>query len=223
MTTTIRGGDIQATPWQGDARSYYVPQQKFCEETGLIHIITPTSIHTCIPAQTHIDHWLLRQPTTTPYYNTSNTHTSTHTPELGDHKSLILELPTIGNIEFSDAKRIDTTPTTTSHPPFILHIPQDIVEIFQLGNATTATNTRHTKRTLDALREEPTMDKSKIDYATAQVVTIIHDFHDIATTIWPMQPPRQDITMPHTSIRQSQEWDSEILADSKNSETNATR
>jgi hypothetical protein len=40
------------------------------------------------------------------------------------------------------------------------------------------------------------MDTTEIDYAAAHVMKIMHEFHDIATNIWSMQPPRQDIAMP---------------------------
>jgi hypothetical protein len=128
-TTTITGRDLQSTLWQGDSVSYYASLQLFFAETGLIHI-TPTNIHTYIPGNTHIDHWLLRQPTTIPHYNTRNTHTSTQTPECGDRKAFILELYQIGDIQTPNAKRTDTSPTTRSHPPFILPIPQNLIETY---------------------------------------------------------------------------------------------
>jgi hypothetical protein len=43
----------------------------------------------------------------------------------------------------------------------------------------------------------------QIDYAAAQVITIIHEYHDIATHIWPMQTQKPDtptITHPKPPI-----------------------
>ena len=39
-----------------------------------------------------------------------------------------------------------------------------------------------------------TVTTDQIDYAAAQVMTIIHENHDIATHIWPMETPRQYIS-----------------------------
>jgi hypothetical protein len=49
------GGDFQATPWEGDARSYYAPLKQLRDESGLKHT-TPKDTHTFIPAKTTIDH-----------------------------------------------------------------------------------------------------------------------------------------------------------------------
>ena len=91
------GGDLQATPAQEDERSHYPPLTRFCDTTGLTHL-NPKDTYTYIPAKTHLDHWLLRQPTDTLHYTPHNTKITTYTTEYGDHKALTLELPQIGEI-----------------------------------------------------------------------------------------------------------------------------
>jgi hypothetical protein len=48
--TTIMGGDLQATPIEKAQRSYHAPLHHFCKESRLQHI-TPSDIHTCVPAK----------------------------------------------------------------------------------------------------------------------------------------------------------------------------
>ena len=189
------GGDLQATPHKDDVRSHYPPLSKFCENTGIDHV-TPKDIYTFTPAKTHTDHWLLRQSHTPQQYAIHNTNISTHIPEYEDHKALILDLPQIGDIQQRDAKHTHSNPTTRSHPPFILPIPTHLVELYQMGNTFTKANTQRTTQTSTALLHDNTATTDQIDYATAQVMTIIHEYHDIATIIWPMQSPRHDTTPP---------------------------
>jgi hypothetical protein len=191
--TTLMGGDLQATPSKGDERSYHAPLHHFCTESGL-QLITPCDIDTYIPARTSIDHWLLRQPNTTTHYTNINTTITTHTPEYGDHKALILDLSQIGINTTPDPSHKQKNQTTRSHPPFQLPIPRNLIDLYQLGNPATSNNTQHTSQTLNNLlmTQSPTTDQ--IDYAAVQVMTIIHEYHNIATHIWPMQTPRPDTT-----------------------------
>jgi hypothetical protein len=191
--TTLMGGDLQATPSVGDERSYHPSLHNFCIETGLQHI-TPSDLHTYIPARTSIDHWLLRQPNTTTHYTNTNTTITTHIPEYGDHKALILELPQIGLITTPKSSHKQKNPTTRSQPPFQLPITQNLIDLYQLGNPSTTSNTRHTSQTLNNLLGAQSATTDQIDYAAAQVMTIIHEYHDIATQILPMQTPRSDTT-----------------------------
>ena len=115
--TTLIGGDLQATPTKGDERSCHAPLNQFCKESGLKHV-TPKDIHPYIPAKTPIDHWLLRHSNTATHYTNINTKITTHTPEYGDHKVLILDLPQILIMNNSDPKQKQKNPTTRSHPPF---------------------------------------------------------------------------------------------------------
>jgi len=80
MVTTLMGGDLQATPTEEDERSYHAPLNQFCKESGLTRI-TPSDIHTYIPAKTPIEHWLMRQTHTTTHYTKINTKITIHTPE----------------------------------------------------------------------------------------------------------------------------------------------
>jgi hypothetical protein len=151
-------------------------------------------MHTYIPARTSIDHWLLKQPNTTTHYTNTNTKITTHTPEFGDHKALILDLPQIGRITTPDPSHKQKNPTTRSDPPFQLPIPRNLVDLYQLGNASTSNNTQYTSQTLTTLLRAQLATTDQIDYAAAQVMTIIHEYHDIATQIWPMKTPRSDTT-----------------------------
>ena len=131
-------------------------------------------MHTYIPANTCIDHWLLRHPNTTTHYTKLNTKITTHIPEDGDHKVLILDLPQIGNIKNPDSKQNQKYRTTRSHPPFLLPIPRNLIDLCQLGNTTTSTNTQHTSQTLNKLLRAHITTTDQIDYAAAQVMTIIY-------------------------------------------------
>jgi len=200
--TTLMGGDFQATPIEGDERSYHAPLNHFCKKSGLQHI-TPSDIRTYIPAKISMDHWLLRQPNTTTHYTKIYTKITTHTPEYGDHKALILELPQIGSITTPDLKHKQKNPTTRSHPPFLLPIPRNLIDLYQLGSPSTSTNTQHTSQTLNNPLMAHTATADQIDYAAAQVMKIRHEYHDIATQICPMQIQRPDtpaITQPKPPI-----------------------
>jgi hypothetical protein len=54
-TTILMGGDLQATPWEGDTRSHYAPLRRLHEESGLEHF-SRNNIHTFIPTKTPLDH-----------------------------------------------------------------------------------------------------------------------------------------------------------------------
>jgi len=185
------GGDLQATPAQKNKRSHYPPLTHFCDHTGLTHL-TPIYTFTYIPAKTHIDHWLFRQPIDTQHYTPHNIHITTHTPEYGDHKTLTLELPQIGDIQPHKARCSYPNPTTRSHPPFILPILQNLINLYRLGNDTTTETTQHFVKRVTSLLISETMTTDQIDVAAAEVMTLIHTYHDIATKIWPMQASRQD-------------------------------
>ena len=189
--TTLMGGDLQATPTEGNERSYHAPLNQFCKATRLNHI-TPKDIHTYIPAKTSIDHWLLRHPNTTPHYTSINTKITTHTPVYGDHKVLILDLPQIGHITTPDPKQTQKNPTTRSHPPLPLPIPRNLIDLYQLGNPSTLANTQLISQTLNNLFTAPTVTADQLDYDAAQVMTITHEYHDIATHIWPLQTQKPD-------------------------------
>jgi hypothetical protein len=180
--TTLMAGDLQATPTEGDERSYHAPLNHFCKELGLKHL-TPSDIYTYILAKSSIDHWLLRHPNTTTHYTKINTKITTHTPEYGDHKALILDLPHIGIINTPDPKQKQKNATTRSHPPFQLPISRNLIDLYQLGNTSTSSNTQHTSQTLNTLLMAHKATTDQIDYAAAQVMTIIHKYHDIATHI----------------------------------------
>jgi hypothetical protein len=86
------GEDLQATPMEGDERSYHAPLNQFCQESGF-KINNPERHAHIHPIKKTIDHWLLRQPTITTHYTNIHTKITTHIPEYGDHKDLILNLP----------------------------------------------------------------------------------------------------------------------------------
>jgi hypothetical protein len=85
-------------------------------------------------------------------------------------------------------------PTTRRHPLFLLPILKNLVYmLYQLGNDSTNTNTRYTTQTLSTLLDDDKANTVQLDPGSAH---IIHEYHDIATNIWPMQPARQDTSMP---------------------------
>jgi hypothetical protein len=109
----------------------------------------------------------MRQQNTTTHYMKINTQITTHTPEYGDHKALKLDLPHIGSITTPDLKHKQKNPTTPSHPPFLLPIPQNLIDLYQVGNPSTSTNNQHTSQTLKNLLMAHTATTDKIDYAAA--------------------------------------------------------
>jgi len=173
MVTALMSGDLQSTPTEEDKRSYHVPLNHFCKESGLIHI-TPSDIYTYIPAKTSIDHWLMRQPNATTHYTKINTKISTHTSKYGDHKALILKLPQIGSIATPDIKHKHMNPTTRSHPHFLLPILCNRIDIYQLGKPSTSTSTQDTSQTLNNLFMAHTAIIDQIYYTAAQVMKQIH-------------------------------------------------
>ena len=176
------GGDPQAAQHKDDARSHYPPLSQLCENTGLDHI-TPKDMYPFTLAKTHIDHWFLRQSHTPHHYTIHDANITTCIPEYRDHKALILDLPQISDIQQQDAKHTHSNLTTRSHPSFILPIPASLVELYQLGNTPTKANTQHITQTTTALLHDNNATTDQIDYAVVQVMAIIHEYHDIATTI----------------------------------------
>jgi hypothetical protein len=108
--------------------------------------------------------------------------------------TLTVDMPQIGDIQTPEAKHTNTNPTTRSHPPLILPTPRNLIDLHQMGNATTTANTRHISSTFNTLLNDDTAINDHPYFAAAEVMTIIHEYHDIATDIWPMQSPRQDTT-----------------------------
>jgi len=193
----LMGGDFQATPEPGNERSHHPTLTTFCKNTDFTHL-TPHHLYTYMPAKTHIDHWLLRQPIDISCYTAQNATITTYTPEYGDHKALILELPQIGDIHIHKSKHNLPNPTTRSHPPFILPIPQNLIDQYRLGTDATANLTQHDTQYTKALLESNKTTTDQIDTAAANVMTLLHTYHDIATKIWPTQEIRQEPTMPVT-------------------------
>jgi len=148
-----------------------------------LHISAKNWGTTTPPRKTVIDHWLIRQPTTTTLYTDLDTRITTHTPEYGDHTALAIYLPQIVLIQTPGAKHTLKNPTTRSHPSFKLPIPRNLIDLNQLGNPATTTNTKHTLQTLTNLFTYDKNTTYKIGFAAAQVMTIIHEHHDIATSI----------------------------------------
>jgi len=189
------GGDLQVTPHKDYAGSHYPPLADSVKTHASI-TSPPMYIYTFTPAKIHLDHRLLRQTHTPQHYMIHDTKITTFTPEYGDHKDLFLDLPQIGDTQQHKAKCNHSNPTTRSHPTFILPIPHHLAKLYRLGNTSTKANAQRTTHTTTALLHDNTAIPDHIDYEATQVMTIINEYHDIATTIWPIQPPRHDTTTP---------------------------
>jgi hypothetical protein len=64
----------------------------------------------------------------------------------------------------------------------MLPIPRKLIDLCQLDNPATTANTRHVSQTINTLIIDNTTTTDQIDFAAAQVMTIIHDeSHDITT------------------------------------------
>ncbi len=66
-------------------------------------------------------------------------------------KALALELPQIGDIQPHKAERNLPNPTTRSHPPFILPIPQHLIDHYRQGNDTASELTHQSTQTTTTL------------------------------------------------------------------------
>ena len=97
-----------------------------------------------------------------------NTKISTHTPEYGDHKALTLELPQIGDIQPHKAKLNCPSPTTRSIPQFILPVPQNLIDLYRLGNNTTSDSAHLATQTTTALLASGTTTIDQVDSAANQ-------------------------------------------------------
>jgi hypothetical protein len=185
------GGDLQATSWEGDVRSYYASLKQFCDESGLRHI-TSKDTHKFIPGKITIDHGIISQSTTAAHYTDIDIHITTHIPEYIDHNALTIDIPRIGHIQTTDAKHTRKNTNTRSHPPFILPFPRNLIGLYKLGISATTANTRYTSQTLKNLLTCNSTTTDQIDFAAAQVMIIIHEYHDIfAANMWPKQTSRQ--------------------------------
>ena len=71
-----------------------------------------------------------------------------------------------------------------------------MIDLYILGNYTTTEITPHTAHDVTTLLTSDTTTADQIDVAAAEVMTLIHNYHDIATKIWPMQATRQDTPSP---------------------------
>ncbi len=130
------------------------------------------------------------------YYTTHNTNIITYTPEYGDHKALILYLLQIRDMQHHKSKRTHINPTTRRHPPFIIPIPQNLIDLYRLGTASVKANTQHITQTTAALLTYGSTTTDQIDCAAAQVITIIFEYHDIANKTRPLHPPRLNTMTP---------------------------
>jgi len=100
-------------------------------------------------------------------------------------------------------KRTDTNPTTRSQPPFIYPTPKNLIKLYQFGTTITNTNIKHTTQTLTNLLIKGNAGKDRINYGAAQVMSIIHEYNDIAVTIMSMQPQGKTQQCPRNSDHQS--------------------
>ena len=128
------GGDLQGTPLQNH-KSYYAPLEELCNTTSLTHIGDPHA-STFIPTNSPLDHWLLRIPPTAQFQPMDATITTFDTNHI-DHLALTINIPTIGETSPHQTAPIPSIPTTRNHPPFLLHISKPLIDLCQLGNATT--------------------------------------------------------------------------------------
>ncbi len=89
--------------------------------------------------------------------------------EFSDHKALLAEIPLIGDLT-PDPHMADTYPTTRDHPPFIIPIPKPLIDLYQLGNATTRTTQEETLLTIQQLTDSEQVTTDQIDIAAKMIV-----------------------------------------------------
>jgi hypothetical protein len=132
--TIFMGGDLQATVCEEDTRSHHAPLRKYCEESRLDHI-TPRDINTFIPYKPHLDHWFLRctiKPAHYTQHKYNHLHLGIWRPQ-GPYPRTTTNRRCINTRH----KQTHSNPTTRSHQPFILPIPQHLVDIYRITDSET--------------------------------------------------------------------------------------
>jgi hypothetical protein len=120
----LLGEDLQATS-SPQHDSYYKPLADLITATQLQHLGDPCT-PTFTPNNTPLGHWLMRIPTEAQH--PPPTTTTAIPTEFSDHKSLLAEIPQIGDLT-PVPPMVDTYPTTRDHPPFILPIPKPLIDL----------------------------------------------------------------------------------------------
>jgi len=77
-----------------------------------------------------------------------------------------------------------------------LPIPQNLIDLYRLGNNITTETTQHAAQNATSILINETTNIDQIDVAAAEVMTLIHNYHDIATQIWSIQATRKDTPAP---------------------------
>jgi hypothetical protein len=75
-------------------------------------------------------------------------------------------------------------PTTRDHPPFILPIPKPLIDLYQLGDATTRPALEEAKRLSSDLNVSHETTTKDIDKAAKLVIIAIQNYHKLVHTAY---------------------------------------
>ena len=182
----LLGGDLQGTPAHHPT-SHNTHLADFCTKTSLAHIGDPTT-PTYLPSDTPLDHWLLRLPPTAQHTQSDATITPMATNH-SDHCALAATIPQTGDKPAQTSTTTTTIPTTRTHPPFLLPIPKNLIDLYQLGDTTTNQAQTHAFAYLADLANSSKITHSEIDKAADHIITMLNTYHTLAQQIWPMAQP----------------------------------
>ena len=129
---SLEGAPLRLVPGVMETLQYLSddkPCLALCTTTSLTHIGDPTT-PTYLPANTPLDHWLLRLPAPASHRH-EDTLITTQNTKYSDHCALTATIPQIGDSPTQNLPTTTPIPTTRSHPPFILPIPKQLIDLYK--------------------------------------------------------------------------------------------
>jgi hypothetical protein len=107
-----------------------------------------------------------------------------------DHRALnIINKPNIGDTPSHQTASTPSIPTTRNHLSFLLPISKPLIDLYQLGNATTQEARRSASNYITEITTSIKTPPTHIDKAAKRVITMLNAYHELAQTIWPMAQP----------------------------------
>jgi len=111
-------------------------------------------------------------------------------------RALHTTIPQIGKVPLPTTTNHTIIPSTRDHPPFILPISKPLIDLYQLGDATTRPALDEATGLLSSLNASQETTTKDIDKATNFVIATLQPYHNLAQTIWPIAQT-QEHTQPH--------------------------
>ena len=193
-TSLLVGGDLQAASSPNHC-AHNQTIENFCTSTNLQPLGDPHT-PTYTPTNTPLDHWLIHIPLNPQILPTLQIETTPIHTTYSDHRALLTTIPQIGIIPPPTTTTHTTIPISGDHPPFVIAIPKTLIELYQLGNATTRQAQDEATGLLSILNASPTASTQNIDKSAKLAIATLQHFHNLAQSIWPMAQTHEH-TQPH--------------------------